>query len=347
MQKKLIALAVAGLVSGGAFAQSNVTVYGIVDTNVTHISSSAAATATSNLSRTNVDNSGLYTTRIGFKGTEDLGGGLKAAFAIESNLGTDAPGATTLGDRLMTIGLSGGWGSLNLGRQYTPYFNVLAAGDTWAYAGRGSANNVLGAASGASGVTVQGTVRQSNSIRYDSPSFSGFSAALLYSAGGEGTTTATANDGQGAGLSLRYANGPLSVGWAMDRVAPTGAHGGTGATETQSRRALTASFNFGMAEVVGGYATAKAGGSDQFANNAATMLGVRIPMGSGMVRVQWAQLNDKLATNTDSSFWSVGYAHSMSKRTTAYVNWGNFNDKNNLGTVADWRALQAGVAHTF
>lgn len=345
MQKKLIALAVAGLVSGGAFAQSNVTVYGIVDTNVTFVSTSADPTAANNLSRTNVENSGLYTTRIGFKGTEDLGGGMKASFNIESNLGTDAPAATTLGDRLMTIGLSSSWGSLNLGRQYTPYFNVLAAGDTWAYAGRGS--TIQTNALSKNGMTMHGTVRQSNSIRYDSPSFSGFTAAVLYSAGTEGTTTATAKDGQGFGMSLRYANGPLAVGWAMDRVAGTGAAAGTAATENNSRRALTASWNFGMAEVVGGYATAKAGNSDQVTNNAATYLGVRIPMGSGMIRAQWAQLNDKLVTNSDATQWSIGYQHSLSKRTTAYVTWANMNDKQNAAGTPDWKALQTGIAHTF
>jgi predicted porin len=347
MQKKIIALAVAGLVSGAAFAQSNVTVYGIVDTNVDHLTTSGDLTASGNLSRTNVSGSGLYTNRIGFKGSEDLGGGMKANFFIESNLGTDAPAATTLGDRLMTIGLSGKFGSVNLGRQYTPYFNVLAAGDTFAYAGRGSANNVLGAAAaGTAAASIQGTVRQSNSIRWDSPNWNGFQAAVLWSAGAENQNTATKPYSEGMGLSVKYANGPLAVGYAVDRVNATAVQ--TAAVGDQNRNALTASYNFGMATVVGGYATSKQGDTSSVSSNAATFIGVRVPVSAaGLVRVQWAKNDDKLATNIDSNFWSIGYAHSMSKRTTAYVNYGSFDLKTNAAGRPDWRALQAGIAHTF
>jgi predicted porin len=348
MQKKIIALAIAGLVSGAAFAQSNVTVYGIVDTNVDHLTTSGDTTASGNLSRTNVSGSGLYTNRIGFKGSEDLGGGMKANFVIETNLGSDAPIAgATLGDRKMTIGLSGSFGSVDLGRSYTPYFNVLAAGDTFAYAGRGSGNNVLGtAAARTANANIQGSVRQSNSIRWDSPKWSGFSAAVMWAAGSENQNTATKPYGEAMGASLAYANGPLKVGYAVDRINAAAVQ--TAALGDQNRNALTASYNFGPATVVGGYATSKQGDGASVSDFSATLLGVRVPVSAaGLVRVQWARLDDRKVTNVDSSFWSVGYAHSMSKRTTAYVNFGNFDFKTNGAGVADWRALQAGIAHTF
>src|ERR1700690_3322756 len=142
MQKKIIALAVAsaaaGFASAPVFAQSTVSVYGVIDQAITSQSQSGRGSVTSLIG------SGYTTERLGFKGSEDMGNGLKANFTLEMGLnsanGNMDNGATqggttptTVGtvaqefQRLSTVGLSGGWGAVNFGRQYTPIFwNVQA-----------------------------------------------------------------------------------------------------------------------------------------------------------------------------------------------------------------------------
>ncbi|MCF8179134.1 MAG: porin [Sulfuritalea sp.] len=337
MQKKFVALAIAGLASGGVLAQSNVSIYGVIDTGMESKTVSSHPTAASNMTRTNVIGGQFISNRLGFKGSEDLGGGMKANFVIETAISTDAPAASTLGDRAMTIGLSGSFGQVNLGRQYTPMFHVVSAADAFNYAGSAA----TGSASAASIIGANTTSRQSNSIRWDSPKWSGVTAAVLWTAGTEGTTTATNTFGAGWGWNLRYANGPLTLGYAYDRASPTAASGGD-----TDRNAVSGSYNFGPATLLGGYITNKVGRASTV-SNAVTYLGVRVPVSTaGMVRVQWGQMNDKLAANADQQFWSLGYSHSLSKRTTAYMQYGNFDNKVNTA-VGDWRNLQAGINHKF
>ncbi|MDP2787724.1 MAG: porin [Pseudomonadota bacterium] len=343
MQKKIIALAIAGLVSSGAFAQSNVTVYGIIDTAMESRTVSGDVTAANNITRYNGVSGGYMTSRLGFKGSESLGGGMSANFMVETGLGTDAPTtlapaagaantATMLGDRSLTVGLSGNFGSVNLGRQYSPIFNVAAAGDTFMYAGAGSAANIIG------GNT---SVRRNNSIRYDSPSMSGFTAAIMWDANTENTTNVTKKNDQATGLSLRYANGPVAVGYGYEKVTVTEATG-----TDQRRNALTAGYNFGVVSVQGGHLTNKV--SNGGADNAVTYLGVKAPVGAaGTVRLQWGKMNDRNVTNADQNFWGLGYGHAMSKRTNLYVNYGTFDNKINAAGVSDWRSLQGGINHSF
>lgn len=112
MQKKLIALAVAGLMSAPAFAQSNVTVYGLFDIGLAHYSDSAVS---GKANRTGIDQGFLNGSRLGFKGVEDLGNGLKASFLYEFNVGVDN-GGDVGGGRQTVLALSGNFGTLALGR---------------------------------------------------------------------------------------------------------------------------------------------------------------------------------------------------------------------------------------
>ena len=116
MQKKLIALAVAGLASSAAFAQSNVTIYGIADIAYVHSSSGSSKT-------NGVDSGGWSSSRLGFKGTEDLGDGMKAVFTLEYGLSPDVNsgvGVTATGGgnaRQTWVGLQNSMGTIKLGRQ--------------------------------------------------------------------------------------------------------------------------------------------------------------------------------------------------------------------------------------
>lgn len=334
MQKKIIALAVAGLVSGGAFAQSNVTVFGVVDTGIESVTTSGDAATANNINRMRVFSSGLVTPRLGFRGSEDLGSGMKANFLVETGLGTDAPAASTLGDRSLTVGLSGGFGAVNIGRQYTPMFSLVAGADTFNYAGAGSAANIIGANT---------TVRKNNSVRMDSPSMGGFTFAVMLDWNTEGTTNTTKKDDSGMGLNLRYANGPISAGYAYEKTTVVEA-----TNQEQKRNAFAGSYNFGVVSVQGGYlknkVTATAAGTTT--DRAVTYLGVKGSVGAaGTWRFQWGKSDDKLAANADVKFLGLGYQHALSKRTSLYANYGNI-DNVTVGT-ADTKTYQFGASHSF
>jgi predicted porin len=123
MQKKLIALAVASLASGAAFAQTNVTMYGIADAGYVYSQGDAAGSGTNKFS--GIQSGLLSGSRLGFKGEEALGNGLKAIFTLEYSLNIDnntgvGSGSGGLNARQQFVGLAGGFGTVALGRQYAP-----------------------------------------------------------------------------------------------------------------------------------------------------------------------------------------------------------------------------------
>ena len=125
MKKYSLLMIAAGLSSASAMAQTNVVVYGIVDTSIRYVSSDNAA-GNSNI---RMDNGAISNSRFGFKGSEDLGDGLKAIFRLEAGFNPDT-GSTSDGTRLFNrhayVGFSGGYGQLTLGRQQTPLFDLMA-----------------------------------------------------------------------------------------------------------------------------------------------------------------------------------------------------------------------------
>lgn len=219
MKKSLVALAALAVV-GAASAQSTVTMYGLVDMGIATLKdSNSLGQANVDTVKNGVQQGTMSNSRIGFKGTEDLGGGLKANFVLEYAVNPDEK-TTTMDNRLGTVGLSGNFGALTVGRQYTPYHNVQAAMD------------LLGNLNATPGYVVNAHNfnggRASNSVNYTSPTFSGFTGALQVSAGPTASGTESANvagksaDGKGYGLSGIYAAGPLVAGVAYNSItAPT------------------------------------------------------------------------------------------------------------------------------
>lgn len=341
MQKKLIALAVAGLVSGAAFAQSNVTVYGVAGAYLQQLNTESTTAGVRTDAKVNqVQTDGESGSRIGFRGTEDLGGGLKANFTIESAIAMDtagnaaASGQIGLGNRQAFVGLSGNFGAVTMGRQYSAEFwHMAAKSDIWGYADWSA---LLG-----SGMAA--TTRVNNSIKYTSPSMSGFSAGLLY--GFSEVAVAPKDTGKYMGLNLDYANGPVWVGLGhqtlnVDTLAANGNNTWT---------SLGASYNFGMATVSGNYQTRKAGLTGAKEN--AYQLGVNFKIGAnGAIIGQYANRNDKSATDLDSKAWALGYQHLLSKRTNLVIGASNVDQQSSaavLPTLLDTRKYYAGVRHTF
>jgi len=226
MQKKLIALAVASVASGAAFAQTNVTLYGVADAGYVYSTGSASDIAGVRVPGSNTFSgvqSGLLSgSRIGFRGEEALGNGLKAIFTLEYGINVDTNSGigntdTGLNARQQFVGLSGErWGSITLGRQYAPGYQATANNDP-AGGAVFEPQSFLSAQAGNS-ITPNSPARWNNAIAYTTPNWSGFSAKAIYSFGERQDANKSYNDklvGVGDngswGIGANYANGPINV----------------------------------------------------------------------------------------------------------------------------------------
>jgi len=245
MKKTLIALAALAVVSA-ASAQSTVTLYGVLDMGVTQSKdTNTGPLPWGNLAKDSSDSyigiskgGALSSNRLGFKGTEDLGSGMKADFVYELGINPDVQAATAFSTRLGNVGLSGNFGAVTMGVQYTPYFNVQAAMDLYGN------NNAVGY------IVLNHThKRNSNAVNYATPNIGGFSAnfqvgtqadaqVVTTTAGNlvvtppntqSPTVLAAGREGKAYGMNAIYAAGPLVAGFAYDYVSnPNGPTTATG-----------------------------------------------------------------------------------------------------------------------
>ncbi|MDB5875031.1 MAG: Porin [Ramlibacter sp.] len=324
MKKTLIAVA-ALAATGLASAQSSVTLFGVIDANLQHVSNSGAA------SSTRLANSGSSASRLGFRGTEDLGGGMSASFWLETGFNNDDGSGQTsnsnnqvsgqpappglLGgqgltfNRRSTVSLAGGWGELRLGRDYTPQFWSLLLFQPFGVVGVGN-NQVLNSI--ITGVTA---VRASNTIGYLLPeNLGGFYGQAQYWLGENASNVANSKDGTGAGVRLGYAAGPVDVAFAYGRTkyATTATAGDT----TQSN--LAGSYNFGVAKLMALYERDKRNQTVALTGTGWS-LGVLVPVGAGEVRVSYDRYKTNAAGEPTAGKLAVGYRHNLSKRTALYV----------------------------
>jgi predicted porin len=235
MKKYSLLLVAAGLASGSVMAQTNVTVYGIVDTSVRYLSSDNAAGQSS----ISLGNGAISNSRFGFKGTEDLGGGLKAVFRLEAGFNPDTGGMSDSGklfNRQSYVGLGGAFGQVTLGRQYTPLFDLMADHFDPLTFGNYDQNSWLPA-----GATL---VRNSNMIKYYG-TFNGVSVGLSYAMGEQ---AGSVKQGSQIGGTLQYTTGPLSFGGGYQQtVSPVNSDW------KDTVYNLSASYTVGAAKLFGGY----------------------------------------------------------------------------------------------
>ena len=304
MKKSLIALAVLAA-SGAAMAQSSVTLFGIVDTGVSYVDNASGSDA-----KYGVHSSGNATSRLGLRGTEDLGGGLKAGFWLEGEIFGDSGNASGFDfKRESTVRLSGNFGEVRLGRETTPTFRAGLKYDLFGATGIGQnmgykAWSTVGGAYGGDA----NTIRANNMVSYSSPNFSGFTGNISYAF--DEKAVAGTKAGRYAGGNVGYDNGPLSVTAAYATV-----NGGTGDRDEMS---IGASYNFGVAKVVGLAQQIKykpdAGSSAKFRNY---LVGVSAPVGGvGEVKAQYAYYDQQGPAKAHQL--SLGYVHNLSKRTAVY-----------------------------
>ena len=348
MQKKLIALAVAGLASTGAFAQANVTVYGVADASFDVVKISGDANnELGNTTRVSTNSS-----LIGFKGAEALGNGLTAVFQFESSVGFDNAGALGA-NRDSYVGVAGGFGTVVLGNLTGPTRALGTALDVNAGAtGIGANSGLLGklgnrliGTTDANGNYAGGTTcgrsttcasifdtRWKNAIAYVSPNFAGLNATVAYVANEnktlEGTGPATAVNTTGYDVGLKYANGPalaavtynaVSVGNAADlRVSDLRA-GGSWDFGVASLRFL---FDLARADNFGGNKVTQAvyGLGGTFNVTPATKL-----LGQFYLARDF-KVNGSSSDDTGAKLFEVGVEHSLSKRTLVKVVYAAINN---------------------
>jgi len=265
MKKSLIALAVLGAIAGAAQAQSSVTIYGIVDTGIVYTSKASAGAGTTG-SKFSVNSGVIQGSRLGFKGVEDLGGGLKALFQLEAGFSNDTgalqsdKGSSTLFRRKSVVGLGGNFGSVLLGRQT----DILDDVSQW------TSVQDFGGVTGSVGHNLdrlEGT-RTNNSIRYNTPDLAGFTGSLIY---GFGEAAGQTSNGQSFGLGGQYANGPLGLFAAyyqsklgttpadvsLVNSAPVGAFSGKAGDTALKTFSLGASYQAGPARLYGNWSRVK------------------------------------------------------------------------------------------
>jgi predicted porin len=347
MKKTLIA--VAALAATGAFAQ-NVTVSGTLD--ATYRSGKTDTTAGTTVNSTRIGKDGLGTTGFTLSGSEDLGGGLKADFLVETYFNVadgvleGAGGTYSTGQSF--VGLSGSFGSVKLGTPNAPTLTVQGA------RGAGFSTKDAGRASlGAGGYsTLMGlaVTRYDSAIGYTSPNFSGFSVGLLYSP--KSDDKATPDAGALSDVGLFYANGPIAAG--VSKFAREIGGGNTITAAVSSKNDLTSyfvSYDFKFAKfTLGGhtYKATDATGKDT-ADNAGMNLAADVPLSSALTLTANIQkLDDKLAGNVDSTMTGLGVQYALSKRSTTYARY-IVEKADNAGAtvVKDASRLLVGLRHNF
>lgn len=205
MKKTILALAVLGAFGGAAHAQSgSVTIYGAVDASLSYVNKISTGGKETG-SQMALDSGLMKGSRLGIKGSEDLGGGLKAVFTIENGFNVDTGEAGqkgTLWGRQATVGLSGNFGTILAGRQK----DVLD--DVGSITSPGDFGGVVSRVHSLNLDRTNGE-RVNNSIRYNTPNLNGFTGSVIYGFGEQAGNTGA---GQSFGLGGTYANGPLNIG---------------------------------------------------------------------------------------------------------------------------------------
>jgi predicted porin len=339
MKKSLIALAVLAT-TGAAFAQSSVTLYGRIDTSVgsSKIGAPGVATSTSQMFSGN-----LTSTRWGVRGTEDLGGGLKAIFALEQGFDS-SNGTQTAGDafnRMSIVGLSGGFGTVKFGRHDTSFDDIrdLTVVSNIFDSGTFATTEGVVGTSGYAGVGQLADYgdRASNQIRYESPSFGGFSAGVSYGLDEQAAPV----DSDVTAFNLRYKAGNLDVGYGYQENA------NQLAASNLEYNTVGAAYNFGSFRLSGGWNQVKNKASRK---SDAYSIGAIVPVGAFDFSLGYSTAKAKQgsATFEKGDAFSAAVAYNLSKRTRVYAGLTTGDIENAAGTKVREREVYAlGVAHTF
>jgi predicted porin len=358
MKRKILALAAIAF-AAGASAQSSVTIFGIIDVGITHSTGSVSG-------KTQLSSNGTAVSQLGFRGTEDLGGGLKAGFWLESQLNPDnGSGASSnsnnqtsgLGpagpqgitfNRRSTVGIGGDWGEIRMGRDFTPYYYGLALYDPYGHAGQGASLTLATILPNPTGV------RASNSISYfyghgfnsslASTNPTGFHAQVMYYMGENASNAANSDDGTGYGWRVGYNQPVWTVGAAGGRTQY--------ATGDTTQNNVGGSVQFGALKLVAHYNFGRLAAIKYHGG----LIGGNYAISTGLIKVAFSthHTNDLGSPAADKVV--VGYQHNLSKRTSLYSHYAYVKNKGTstiavggavTGPGRNSGALEMGIRHFF
>ena len=338
MKKSLLALATLTAFAGVASAQSTVTLFGVVDMSL-QSSKVGSASAVKKLAT-----DGIASSRLGFRGVEDLGGGMSAGFWLEAGMSNDvgqvggnngcsatsgyacpSTGASIMFNRRSTASLMGSFGEIRLGRDYDPSFWNYTVFDPFGTNGVAAHTNVLSTV----GSGVPTLVRDNNTVGYFLPAMGGVYGQAMY-AFAEGNTTGF----KYTGFRLGYAAGPVNVAFANGSNAKTGSM-----TSNYTDRNLGASYNFGFMNLMGQTSKRTYGA----ANQKTWLAGATFPVGASTFKFSYAK-SDGTSDSLDAKQLGLGYVYDLSKRTSLYATYNKTDAKINTSDVTSY---EFGVKTSF
>jgi predicted porin len=379
MKRNLALTAVALVCSAGAQAQSSVTMWGVVDVNVQRFDAGGVGSVTS------LGNGSLSTGQLGFRGVEDLGGGLRAGFWLEGSINADSGtgrtsntnnqttgGATAppngaqgfVFDRRSYVSLGGTWGELRLGHDYVPthynsvYFDPFNA--------NGAARFGTFTFSGVTPGPLPTTITASNSVSYWTPAnLGGFYGVAMYALGENASNVANARDGTLKSVRIGYARGSFDVAAAYSHTD----YVSTAAIGNYTHANIGASWNAGFAKFFALYNQIKVDVLNGPVRKNSWEIGAHVPVSAvGKIRASYARLDERSAVglvngngtprfNNDASQWGIGYVHDLSKRTALYGTYARISNRGQAAYAvfggpapAPGRTssgLEIGVRHAF
>jgi predicted porin len=337
--------------AGCACAQDSVTLYGVADVFV-ELGRAGTVAAPTRILR--LQSGGLNGSRLGFRGSEHLGDGLKGEFVLEHGLLLDTgaqASAAAFWNRQAFVGLSGPWGQVSAGRQYTP---LLVHQDSF-----DAALSTTGYGSGYNSGVMRSFARANNSVLYRTPAAGAWSAAAMASLG---EAAAGTRYGSLLSTSLRYSDGPLALGAGFGRLNKPDT-----TRENKSIWNVAGSYKFAQLQLM-----AALQGTKNDSQNAQTlddrrefMLGATYALGPGQIRASFAQGRVAEVDRSTARHLSLGYLHSLSKRTALFAAVQSVKNPDNLayrsggftfdaidgglsaGAGVDARALALGMRHRF
>jgi predicted porin len=330
MRALLIVAAALLTLPGLSQAQTNITIYGIVDAGLVRESGGPAGNVTA------LGGGVASGSRLGFKGKEDLGGGMSANFLMENGFNADAgslgQGGLLFG-RQMYVGLSGRFGEARLGRQYSPYYLAL----------RDIADPFGAGLAGRAGNIMASNTRVDNMVDYTTPKFGGFFADLAY---GFGEVAGDTQKNRTIGGAIGYAQGPLVAKLVHHQL------NNATASDRTKNTLLTARYQFGWLEGSLGYAINKGTGT---ADSRDVIVGAAVPFGASRLLASYIRRDDRTPANRDAHQWAVGYLYGLSKRTDLYLAYARISNANGavfkVGNATDNgsgdKAFNLGIRHTF
>jgi predicted porin len=382
MNKKLVALAVAGAFALPLAAQAqtaNVTLYGRLNLDFEFVKGEQADGSNPTVNRLSSNSS-----RLGVRGTESLGGGLNAIFQIESSINGDT-NAGNLGGRETFVGLQGSWGKFTVGRFLMPQddlhpifgnaptltTSILSTADLWA---QGTLTKGQGGFD----------ARTGNSLRYDTPNMSGFTAAIQYStrdssgnadgadapatglnqsgAGDNGSHTQELRHAWVLGGNVIYANGPLSLGFAAEKNHEVRAVG-----DDDTDYTVTGAYDFGT--IMGGFGLRLAAVFERTKYETPTGdlkrdfwgASATVPVGGGKVYLFYGRAGNGKGGAADgttvgglvkggetaSKQWEISYSYSLSPRTLLYTGYTKLNNDCNAKYTFNINPYTINTSHAF